>query len=159
MLWSALFVSASLLLLLSHVYCCSNLILLSHVPCFVSASRCRLVLSCALLYLSITLTPCSLMCLALSQHHAAALFSHVPCFVSASCCSCSLMCLALSQHHDTLILMCLALSQYYFLKCLALSGSASRCSLKCSAFPWIFSRLLDRFNRPIAATPTSALLT
>ena len=72
-------------------------LLLSHVPCFVSASRCS----------------CSLMCLALSQYHAALalscallclsitllLLSHVPCFVSASRCSCFLMCLALSQHH------------------------------------------------------------
>ena len=79
-------------------------LLLSHVPCFVSASRCS----------------CSLMCLALSQHHAALalscallclsitllLLSHVPCFVSASRCSCSLMCLALSQHHAALALSC-----------------------------------------------------
>ena len=82
---------------------------------------------------------CSLVCLALSQHHAALalscallclsitllLLSHVPCFVSASRCSCSLMCLALSQHHAALApcfvstsrcscsLMCLALSQHH----------------------------------------------
>ena len=76
--------------------------MLSHVPCFVSASRCS----------------CSLMCLALSQHHATLalscallclsitmlLLSHVPCFVSASRCSCSLMCFALSQHHAVLAL-------------------------------------------------------
>ena len=62
----------------------------------------------------------TLMCLALSQHHAALalscallclsitllLLSHVPCFVSASRCSCSLMCLALSQHHAALALSC-----------------------------------------------------
>ena len=79
-------------------------LLLSHVPCFVSASRCS----------------CSLMCLALSQHHAALalscallclsitllLLSHVPCFVSASRCSCSLMSFALSQHHAALAFSC-----------------------------------------------------
>ena len=96
------FVSASRCsCMLSYVPCFNclsiTLLLLSHVPCFVSASRCS----------------CSLMCLALSQHHAALallcallclsitllLLSHVPCFASASRCSCSLMCLALSQHH------------------------------------------------------------
>ena len=49
-----------------------------------------LALSCALLCLSITLL----------------LLSHVPCFVSASRCSCSLMCLALSQHHAALAFSC-----------------------------------------------------
>ena len=83
---------------LANLLCLSmTLLLLSHVPWFVSASRCS----------------CSLMCLALSQHHAALalscallclsitllLLSHVPCFVSSSRCSCFLMCLALSQHH------------------------------------------------------------
>ena len=33
-------------------------------------------------------------------------FSHVPCFVSASRCSCSLMCLALSHHHAALAFSC-----------------------------------------------------
>ena len=84
-------------------------LLLSHVPCFVSASHCS----------------CSLMCLALSQHHAALalscallclsitllLLSHVPCFVSASRCT---------AYHAALILMCLALSQYCFLNLSAL---------------------------------------
>ena len=86
-------------------------ILLSHVLCFVSASMMTpfllslmclvtvLALSCALLCLNITPLlrclrvshcSCSLMCLALSQHHAALmlsqgitllLLSHVPCFV------------------------------------------------------------------------------
>ena len=80
-----------------------------------------------------------LMCLALSQHHAALalscallclsitllLLSHVPCFVSASRCSCSLMCLALSQHHVcSCSLMCPALSQHH--AALALS-----CALLC----------------------------
>ena len=94
--------------------------------------------SCRLLCHSNVRRSCSLVCLALSQHHAALalscallclsitllLLSHVPCFVSASRCSCSLMCLASSQHHAAqpehhaaLILMCLALSQYCFLMC------------------------------------------
>ena len=89
-------------------------LLLLLVACFVTATY-ALVLSCSLLCLSITsnIRYCSLMCLALFQHHAALalscallclsitllLLSHVPCFVSASRYSCSLMCLALSQHH------------------------------------------------------------
>ena len=90
--------------------------------------------SCRLLCHS-NIRSCSLMCLVLSQHHAALalscallclsitllLLSHVPCFVSASRYSCSLMYLALSQHHAALAqvlrlsitpLMCLALSQH-----------------------------------------------
>ena len=59
------------------------------VACFVTATY-ALAFSCALLCLSITLL----------------LLSHVPCFVSASRCSCSLMCLALSQHHAALALSC-----------------------------------------------------
>ena len=82
---------------------------------------------------------CSLMCLALSQHHTALalscallclsitllLLSHVPCFVSASRC-CSLMCLALSQHHAVALscaLLCLSIT---LLMCLALSQHATR---------------------------------
>ena len=75
--------------------------------------------SCRLLCHS-NIRSCSLMCLALSQHHTALalscallclsitllLLSHVPCFVSASRCSCSLMYLALSQHHAALALSC-----------------------------------------------------
>ena len=59
------------MLLLSHV----------HVPCFVLASRC----SCSLICLALSQhhCSCSLMCLALSQHNAA----HIPCLVSASRCS------------------------------------------------------------------------
>ena len=102
---------------------------LSHVPCFVTASRCS----------------CSLMCLALSQHHAALalscallclsitllLLSHVPCFVSASRCSCSLMCLALSQHHAALALSCALLCLSITLLLLShvpCFVSASRCT-------------------------------
>ena len=97
------------LLLLSHVPCfvliSITLLLLSHVPCFVSASRCS----------------CSLMCFALSQHHAAlALSCALLCLsitllllsrVRALLClgitlSCALLCLSITQ------LMCLALSQH-----------------------------------------------
>ena len=111
-------------------------LLLSHVPCFVSASRCS----------------CSLMCLALSQHHAALalscallclsitllLLSHVPCFVSASRCSCSLMCLALSQHHAALALSCALLCLSITLLLLShvpcfVSASRCSCSLMCLA--------------------------
>ena len=120
------------LLLLSHVPCfvwlSITLLLLSHVPCFVSAPRCS----------------CSLMCFALSQHHAALalscallclsitqlLLSHVLCFVSASRCSCSLMCLALSQHHAALALSC------------ALLVSASRCSCSLMCFACLSITLL-----------------
>ena len=59
------------------------------VACFVTATY-ALALSCALLCLSITLL----------------LLSHVPCFVSASRYSCFLMCLALSQHHAALAFSC-----------------------------------------------------
>ena len=108
----ACFVTATYALALSCALLCLSitLLLLSHVPCFVSASRCS----------------CFLMCLALSQHHAALAFScallclsitllllsHVPCFVSASRCT---------AYHAALILMCLASSQYCFLKCFDLS--------------------------------------
>ena len=59
------------------------------------------VLRSQTVYLSITV----FLSLALSQQHTL-LLSHVPCFVSASRCSCSLMCLALSQHHTALALSC-----------------------------------------------------
>ena len=148
-------------------------LLLSHVPCFVSASRCS----------------CSLMGLALSQHHAALscallclsitllLLSHVPCFVSISITLHSISCRSYSHVPSfvpvllsqvlcfvsasltpfLLSLMCLiflvtvlvhvhcfvstsrrsyVVSGYHaalqvLSMCLALSGSASRCSLKC----------------------------
>ena len=86
------------------------------VAFFVSASRCScslmclalsqhhaaLALSCALLCLSITLLLLSHVSLALSQHHAAL----------ALTCLVLLMCLALSQHHHALALVCFALSQH-----------------------------------------------
>ena len=59
------------------------------------------VLRSQTVYLSITV----FLSLALSQQHTL-LLSHVPCFVSASRCSCSLMCLALSQHHAALAFSC-----------------------------------------------------
>ena len=59
------------------------------------------VLRSQTVYLSITV----FLSLALSQQHTL-LLSHVPCFVSASRCSCSLMCLALSQHHAALAFLC-----------------------------------------------------
>ena len=110
------FVSA----LLSHVPSFVS-VLLSHVPCFVSASLTPFLfspmcLSCLVTILalsashrsyvvSVVLLPhvpsvalsgsasrCSLMCFALSQHHAA----HVPCLVSA-CHHTALQCSALSR--------------------------------------------------------------
>ena len=89
----------------------------------------------------------------LSQQHAL-LLSHVPCFVSASHCSCSLMCLALSQHHAALArlscallclsitllllhLMCLALSQHHavHVPCLVSAFHTALCSaLPCSGY-------------------------
>ena len=108
-----------------------------------------LALSCALLCLSITvaalpehhaaLIP---MCLALSQY---CMLSHVLCFVSASltpfllslmCLSCLVTALALSCAllclNITSLLCCLRVTRCSCsLMCLALSGSASRCSLKC----------------------------
>ena len=65
--------------------------------------------------------------------------SHVPCFASASCSSCSLMCLALSQHHAPLALscalLCLSITRCsYSLMCLVLSSHAAlvlSCALLC----------------------------
>ena len=127
----ACFVTATYALARSYALLCLSitLLLLSHVPCFVSASRCS----------------CFLMCLALSQHHAALalscallclsitllLLSHVPCFVSASRCSCFLMCLALSQHHAALAfscaLLCLSIT-LLLLSHVPCFVSASRCT-------------------------------
>ena len=107
--------------------------------------------SCRLLCHS-NIRSCSLMCLALSQHHAALalsctllchsitllLLSHVPCFVSASRCSCSLMYLALSQHHAALALSCTLLCLSITLLLLShvpcfVSASRCSCSLMCLA--------------------------
>ena len=117
--------------------------------------------SCRLLCHSNTrsnIRSCSLMCLALSQHHAALalscallclsitllLLSHAPCFVSALRCSCSLMCLALFQHHATLALSCAlfvsASRRSCALPCLSMPHGA----LQCSALP---SWLLDHVDR------------
>ena len=107
--------------------------------------------SCRLLCHS-NIRSCSLMCLALSQHHAALalsctllchsitllLLSHVPCFVTASRCSCSLMYLALSQHHAALALSCTLLCLSITLLLLShvpcfVSASRCCCSLMCLA--------------------------
>ena len=123
-------------------------ILLSHVPCFVSASRCS----------------CSLMCLALSQHHAALAFScallclsitllllsHVPCFVSASRCSCFLMCLALSQHHAALAFSCALL-------CLSITLHSISCR-SYSHVPSFVSVLLSQVLCFVSASLTPFLL-
>ena len=125
-----------------------TLLLLSHVPCFVSASRCS----------------CSLMCLALSQHHAALalscallclsitllLLSHVPCFVSASRCSCSLMSLALSQHHAALALSCALL-------CLSITLHSISCR-SYSHVPSFVSVLLSQVLCFVSASLTPFLL-
>ena len=108
-------------------------LLLSHMPCFVSESRCS----------------CSLMCLALSQHHAAIaiscallcliitllLLSHVPCFVSSSRCYCYLMCLALSHHHAAIAfsctLLCLSITLLLAFSCALLCLSITLHSISC----------------------------
>ena len=84
----------------------------SHVPSFVSV-----LLSHVLCFVSASLTPflLSLMCLS--------------CLVTVLALSCALLCLNITP-----LLRCLRVSRYSCsLMCLALSGSASRCSLKCFA--------------------------
>ena len=107
-----------------------------------------LALSCALLCLSITLL----------------LLSHVPCFVSASRCSCSLMCLALSQHHAALALMCLALSQHHAalaFSCALLCLSITLHSISCRSYshvPSFVSVLLSQVHCFVSASLTPFLL-
>ena len=89
----ACFVTATYALALSYALLCLSitLLLLSHVPCFVSASRCS----------------CFLMCLALSQHHAAlALSCALLCLSITLLLLSHMMCLALSQHHAALAFSC-----------------------------------------------------
>ena len=121
-----------------RLLCHSNIRRFCSLVCLaLSQHHAALVLSCALLCLSITLLllSCALLCLSITL----LLLSHVPCFVSASRCSCSLMCLALSQHHAyrSLPLSCALLCSRITLSsrwvsryscsfmCLALSSSAS----------------------------------
>ena len=117
-----------------RLLCHSNIRRFCSLVCLaLSQHHAALVLSCALLCLSITLLllSCALLCLSITL----LLLSHVPCFVSASRCSCSLMCLALSQHHATVLALscallcssrCLRVSRYSCsFMCLALSSSAS----------------------------------
>ena len=81
----------------------------SHSCCLLSLSQhhTALVLSCALLCLSITLF----------------LLSHVPCFVSASCCSCSLVCVP-----------CFVSASHCHVPCFV-SASCSSCALPCPSMP------------------------
>ena len=119
--------------------------------------------SCRLLCHS-NIRSCSLMCLALSQHHTALalscallclsitllLLSHVPCFVSASRCSCSLMYLALSQHHAALALSCALL-------CLSITLHSISCR-SYSHVPSFVSVLLSQVLCFVSASLTPFLL-
>ena len=101
------------------------------VACFVTATY-ALALSCALLCLSITLL----------------LLSHVPCFVSASRYSCFLMCLALSQHHAALAfscaLLCLSIT-LHSISCRSYSHVPSFVSVLLSQVLWFVSASLTPF--------------
>ena len=111
-----------------------TLLLLSHVPCFVSASRCSWL-------------------------------SHVPCFVSASRCSCSLMYLALYQHHAALALscalLCLSISAALALSCALLCLSITLHSISCRSYshvPSFVSVLLSQVLCFVSASLTPFLL-
>ena len=136
-----------------------TLLLLSHVPCFVSASRCScslmclalsqhhaaLALSCALLCLSITLHSISCRSYSHVPSFVSVLLSQVLCFVSASLTPflLSLMCLICLVTVLVHVHCFVSTSRRSYVSqgitllllsmCLALSGSASRCSLKCFA--------------------------
>ena len=120
------------------------------VACFVTATY-ALALSCALLCLSITLL----------------LLSHVPCFVSASRCSCFLMCLALSQHHAALAfscaLLCLSIT-LHSISCRSYSHVPSFVSVLLSQVLWFVSASLTPFllshvpNLPCYRSCSCALL-
>ena len=132
------------------------------------------VLRSQTVYLSITV----FLSLALSQQHTL-LLSHVPCFVTASCCSCSLMCLALSQHHAALALSCTLLclsitllllshvpcfvsaSRCFALSCALLCLSITLHSISCRSYshvPSFVSVLLSQVLCFVSASLTPFLL-